>query len=196
METGRQEIDNYKTQVDGILYGIVDQIKHSEDTVVLDEEVKNMLRSSIGDYNRVKKALQKAITFVKTLQFGLNKTQLVLLPIHFKEFESETIKKKKESNEDAKQNSYVSNTKTYQFLEDLETAAEKLSIKGHKLTSARVGQSLGNPITAAAISDKIKNHSRKIIMLLEQYPEKWLRIRNRFRPIINIQERAKESKVA
>lgn len=194
LDVRKNESDKYKSQLDAILYKIVDSVKGSADLVILEDDVKEILRPFISDYEKVKQALKKAIVFVKTLQFGLNQSQIVLSIIHFKEFEQveESVQNHIEQNKD----NYVAHTKTYQFLEDLEFAAEQMSLKGIKLTSTRVGQTLENSITAAAISDKIKNHSRKIIMLLEQYPEKWMVIRNRFRPIINIQERAKESKVA
>ena len=55
-----------------------------------------------------------------------------------------------------------------------------------KLTSANVGHKLEKPITAAAISDKLKHHTPKIISLLEQYPTKWPLIRKRFRPLQNV----------
>lgn len=194
LEIGKRESDNYKSQLNAILAKIVDSVKSPGDIVILEDKVEELLRPFLYDYGKVKHALQKAIVFVKTLQFGLNQNQIVLSAIHFKEFEK--IEESKKDIIGQEQNKYVAHTKTYQFLEDLELAAERLALKGTKLTSIKVGQALENPITAAAISDKIKNHSRKIIMLLEQYPEKWNVIRNRFRPIINIQERAKESKVA
>lgn len=190
----KRESDDYKSQLDTILSKMVDAVKSPGDIVVLEDKVKELLRPYLFDSGKVKKVLRKALVFVKTLQFGLNQNQIVLSAVHFKEFEK--IEESEKVNVDRNQDHYVAHTKTYQFLEDLEFAAEQLTLKGIKLTSNRVGQTLGSPITAAAISDKIKNHSRKIIMLLEQYPEKWNVIRNRFRPIINIQERAKESKVA
>lgn len=194
LDTRKKESDKYKLQLDTILYKMVDSVKGSGDVVILEDDVKEILRPFISDYEKVKQALKKALIFVKTLQFGLNQNQIVLSVIHFKEFEQ--VEESLQNHIEQDQNSYVAHTKTYQFLEDLEFAAEQMSLKGIKLTSSRVGQTLGNPITAAAISDKIKNHSRKIIMLLEQYPEKWMVIRSRFRPIVNIQERARESKVA
>lgn len=194
LDVHKRESDEYRSQLDIILTKILDSVKSPGDIVVLEDRVKELLRPFLYDQGKVKQALQKALVFVKTLQFGLNRHQIILSAVHFKEFEKleESARQYVEPITD----NYVTHTKTYQFLEDLESAAEQLTLKGIKLTSTRVGQLLENTITAAAISDKIKNHSRKIIMLLEQYPEKWNVIRNRFRPIINIQERAKESKVA
>ncbi|NPD45156.1 MULTISPECIES: hypothetical protein [unclassified Lentimicrobium] len=190
----KQESDDFKSQLDVILFKLVDSVKSPGDIIVLEDKAKELLRPFLYDYDKVKLALRKALVFVKTLQFGLNHNQIILSAVHFKEFEK--IEEAAKDQIEQGKGSYVTHTKTYQFLEDLEFAAEQLTLKGVKLTSARVGQTLENSITAAAISDKIKNHRRKIIMLLEQYPEKWNLIRNRFRPIINIQERANESKVA
>jgi hypothetical protein len=91
---------------------------------------------------------------------------------------------------------YSSHTKSYQFLDSLEDAAQKLIQNGLKLTSMNVGRELQQPVTAAAISDKLKNHAYKIHLLLKQYPGKWPVIRNQFRPVINIQEKQLEQKYA
>ena len=194
IEVYKSDSDTYKLQLDDVLMSMVSAVKNKEDLVVLNDDVKDLLRPFISDIEKVKRALKKAINFVKTLQFGLSQNKIILSPIHFKDFKQ--IEEPRVNHIETSKNKYVTHTKTYQFLEDLEYAADQLNLKRVKLTSAKVGKLLENPITAAAISDKIKNHGRKILLLLEQYPDKWILIRNKFRPIINIQERGKESKVA
>lgn len=196
IEKSKQETKLLSSFLDDILMRMIDEVNDSNDLITLKEETKEILRPYLYDKYRVKLALKNAILFVKTLQFGMGDAALELLPFHFKDFQKveEVIIKERENK--SRDELYAANTKTYQFLEALERASKYLSQRNIKLTSNRVGQTLEHQITAAAISDKIKNHKRKIILLLEQYPEKWMIIRNRFKPIINIQERDREEKVA
>lgn len=79
--------------------------------------------------------------------------------------------------------------KTYGLLEKLETAARVVINNHQKLTSANVGNAFPSPITAPAISDALKNHQKKVVRLMREYPDHWQTIRNEFRPIRNILER-------
>lgn len=76
--------------------------------------------------------------------------------------------------------------KTILFLDRYEQAAKLLLVKSEKITGANIGNACEPPISAAAISDILKKHNKKITFLLNQYPEKWKVIRNNFKPIINI----------
>jgi hypothetical protein len=76
--------------------------------------------------------------------------------------------------------------KTRLFLDRLERAASKLSANGEDLTSSAVGQTMDRPISAPAITDALRKNRRRVLLLLEQNPEKWPIIRNQFRPLINI----------
>lgn len=183
-----------KNHLDAVLEEIINEIKMPEDQVALSEELKDILRPRAHQRDVVKAALEEALVFIKTLNFGIPLAQFVITKDHLRNFEP-TIVQTQEINSSST-DSYDSHTKTYRFLDALENAALKVTQQGGKLTSSRVGGLLQQPVTAAAISDKLKNHSRKILLLLKQYPDNWSMIRNKFRPIINIQEKAHEAKVA
>lgn len=184
----------YIAYLDQVLMELVNEVKLSGDQIFLSEEAKEVLRPKAHDRDLLKEVLHEAITFVKTLHFGIPHLKFEITKDHLRHFEKHI--QQKPSIEQASSDSYDSHTKTYRFLDALENAAFKVSQQGGKLTSSRVGNLLEQPVTAAAISDKLKNHSRKIILLLKQYPDNWSLIRNKFRPIINIQEKSSESKVA
>lgn len=180
--------------LDAVLYELLASVKLPADRIVLSQEVKEILRPQVDNRDFVKEVLEEAITFIKTLNFGIPLAEFKITKDHLRQFEKQWSPQN--SALPNPNDSYVSHTKTYRFLDALENAALKVSQQGGKLTSTRVGGLLQQPVTAAAISDKLKNHSRKILLLLKQYPDNWSIIRNRFRPIINIQEKANESKVA
>lgn len=183
-----------ENHLDAVLEEIVAEVKLPEDHVVLSEELKDVLRPKAHQRQAVKAAIEEAILFIKTLNFGIPLDEFVITIDHLRNFKqaTPTVQEMKPTNND----SYDSHTKTYRFLDALENAALKVAQQGGKLTSSRVGGLLQQPVTAAAISDKLKNHRRKILLLLKQYPDNWGIIRNKFRPIINIQEKEHEAKVA
>lgn len=76
--------------------------------------------------------------------------------------------------------------KTILFLDRYEHAAKLLIAKNEKITGVNIGSECEPSISAAAISDILKKHHRKIIFLFNQYPEKWSVIRNNFRPIASL----------
>lgn len=77
--------------------------------------------------------------------------------------------------------------KTAQFLDRYEQAAKRLIAKGEKITGTNIGSVCEPSISAAAISDILKKHQRKITQLLLEHPDKWELIRNYFRPIKALQ---------
>lgn len=76
--------------------------------------------------------------------------------------------------------------KTINLLDKLDEAAKKVLSRNIKLTSANVGNHCPHPISAPAISDALKKHSKKIIHLMEKYPGKWDLLKNEFRPVQNL----------
>lgn len=75
--------------------------------------------------------------------------------------------------------------KTIYLLNRLESAAKEVVRQNLKLTGRNVGQFCEKPITAAAITDALDKHKKKIAELFARYPEKWEIIRNDFRPVRN-----------
>jgi len=54
------------------------------------------------------------------------------------------------------------------------------------LTGVNLGNYCIPSVTPAAISDALKKHSKKIMTLFEQEPNRWSILRNEFRPVKNI----------
>ncbi|MBI9068807.1 MAG: hypothetical protein JEZ09_16040 [Salinivirgaceae bacterium] len=81
--------------------------------------------------------------------------------------------------------------KTFHLLEKLESAARNVINSHQKLTSENVGSACPTPISAPAISDALRNHQKKVINLMNEYPDNWPTIRNEFRPVKNIIENSK-----
>jgi hypothetical protein len=88
--------------------------------------------------------------------------------------------------------------KTIHLLDNLEEASQKLQIKNIPLTGINVGEAMRKPVSAPAITDALKKHRNKIMVLFVQHPEKWSTIRNEFRPVLNMltPKKIKEAEIA
>jgi len=78
--------------------------------------------------------------------------------------------------------------KTVIYLDKYEAAAKVLKSKGQKITGLNIGDNCYPRVSPAAISDILKKHQKKIIVLFKQYPEKWSVVRDHFKPIAKISE--------
>ena len=203
LEKRQKKIDEQKKQVeqlnetiDSVLSVILNEYKKEGEIVLLSNEAKELLRPHLSNFTLLHKSISSAVDFARTLNFG-NAVQEIRLQVdYFADMELIVEDINKESKNTLIADAYSVDTKVYRFLDDLEKAAGQLLKTGQRLTSSNVGHALSQPITAAAISDKLKNHSRKVNLLLQQYPQQWKIIRYRFRPIVNVQERASQDKVA
>jgi len=190
----RNNSQQLNTYLDAILMTYVNELKVGNENIYFSDKTKQKLFPFLSDSIYLKEQLKKALNFARTFHFLKSDGKLELLPEYFND-----LKKTEVPTQINKQNQndlYSSHTKTYQFLQSLEEAANRIIHKGNKLTSVNVGQELSQPITAAAISDKLKNHAYKIHLLLKQYPDKWPIVRNQFKPVINIQEKQSREKYA
>ncbi|MBN1650154.1 MAG: hypothetical protein JW857_02430 [Bacteroidales bacterium] len=168
---------------------INDLSANRQDVFYLSEKAKEQIGEFSGSVFELKKKLSMAISMAKTLSFGSGNQEYLLKADYF----NFTNKQEKQAQETVSslerlpvENRKHQHSKTYDFLNEMEQAAQSVLKSGWKLTSANVGHKMEKPITAAAISDKLKHHSEKIIKLLEQYPAKWTLIRKRFRPLQNV----------
>lgn len=172
-------------QLSEFLINSIDKSKN--DVYYLAEDAKEKIGEFTGSIENLKSILSKAMSLAKTLNFGNAVHEHLLIADYF---HFNTIAPSHEIANAApilsEENSKHKHSKTFDFLNDMEIASQKVLKLNWKLTSANVGSKLERPITAAAISDKLKNHSQKIIRLLEQYPAKWPLIRKRFKPLQNI----------
>jgi hypothetical protein len=194
-DLSRQQL-RYQSYLDGVLNSILSELKEKNEQIVLSNETKELLYARLQNPLLVKNQLKSALIFARTFHFNQSSSITELLPEYFDMYEEEFVKATEPAETIEVPDLYSSHTKSYQFLDSLEDAAQKLIQNGLKLTSMNVGRELQQPVTAAAISDKLKNHAYKIHLLLKQYPGKWPVIRNQFRPVINIQEKQLEQKYA
>lgn len=132
---------------------------------------------------------------IETLKEKLTKSALLALNMNFGQQTSDIVLKAWDLDfTDNKNNSEAINQidvheryrKTLYLLNKLENAARVVINKQKGLTSENVGNACPTPITAPAISDALKNHQKKLIKLMNEYPDKWPTIRNEFRPVKNI----------
>jgi len=67
--------------------------------------------------------------------------------------------------------------KVFTLLDRYESAAEELRVAGQTINGKNVAATLTPAITPAAISDAIRKNSKKIALLLAEYPNRWNLIR-------------------
>ncbi len=164
-----------------------------QDIFYLSEKAKDLIGEFSGSVFELKKKLSGAIAMAKTLNFGSGQQEYLLKADYFNFSQSDNTHEQDTFSSDESlpvENTKHQHSKTYDFLNEMEQAAQSVLKSGWKLTSANVGHKMNKPITAAAISDKLKHHSDKIVKLLAQYPAKWTLIRKRFRPLQNVMVKA------
>ena len=142
-----------------------------------------------GDYSLSSEALKKGARYAIMLHSGI-KSGDVIIEDSFLLIEP----KLKPVNEKDIQHSASPGrlNKTILFLDKLEKAAHKLVNGGNDITSYGVGQSMDRPISAPAITDALRKNQRRVILLLEQHPNRWPLIRHQFRPLLNIVDKREE----
>lgn len=87
------------------------------------------------------------------------------------------------NNENIEQLSQYSGDKIIALLDRYETAAEKAFDNGFPINGKNVASHLTPSVSPPAITDALKKNSKKIGLLLEQFPTKWKLIRKNLRPL-------------
>jgi len=147
----------------------------------LDKSAIHKINGFVGTMEQLKTSLAQAVQLAINMNYGNNYTTIVLKEWNIKFDDSTHIVNK--SLLPTIQQRYQ---KTYLLLEKLENAARVVTNNNERLTSENVGSACPIPISAPAISDALKNHHKKVISLLTEFPEMWPTIRNEFRPIKNL----------
>jgi hypothetical protein len=147
----------------------------------LDKSALKKLEHFNGSLEQLKSTLTQAAQMALNMQYGTAQTNIVLKAwdIQFDAFSTVT----ESPIEPGIQERYQ---KTYLLLEKLEHAAQRVINNQDRLTSENVGSACPTPISAPAISDALKNHQKKAIILLNQFPDRWPTLRNEFRPVRNL----------
>jgi hypothetical protein len=156
---------------------------HNTD-ITLSPEAEKVVADFPGDFEAMEKWIKDAYDFAVFSDFDTGEPMLIIEDWHFSE--PETGKTKPQATDSAPvEGRYF---KTFNLLNKLEDAAVKVVASRKKLTGSAVGQAMDQAISAPAITDALKKHSKKIISLMEQYPDRWTLIRNEFRPVLNVLE--------
>ncbi|HOW25750.1 MAG TPA: hypothetical protein PK711_08765 [Bacteroidales bacterium] len=146
------------------------------------ESAIGKIQKYAGEIKYLRTIIRKAVMFAEYLE---KDAAAGLTYIHDWHLNAETYvpEQRKEEQYSYPEDRY---TKTIYLLDRLETAAKEVVMLKKKLTGKNVGELCDRPISAAAITDALDKHKKKIIDLFEKYPEKWEIIRNDFRPVRNL----------
>lgn len=162
---------------------IEDKQKELDIEIQIKKETLEFLNSQMYSPNELKTVIEKSILWI------MNISPIADSIFIEKDYLPKTnnLKKETEIKTTKKQHPEKLN-RTFELLNKLENAAQIVLSSNRKLTSIAVGKAFESPISAPAISDALKKHSKKIQILLKYYPNKWLTIRANFKPLQNIIE--------
>ncbi len=144
----------------------------------LADDALEKIQAYNGNSDTLKEILTQSAMLALNLSFG--SLQEVTLRAWDIQFDTTAAQKQEEA---AVHERYQ---KTWQLLDKLETASRQVIHQNKKLTGENVGNACPQPISAPAISDALRNHQKKVISLMQNYPEHWPTIRQEFRPVLNI----------
>ncbi|MEI6898566.1 MAG: hypothetical protein WCL00_01710 [Bacteroidota bacterium] len=144
------------------------------------------LKEFEGDIGQLKSIVEKAARYAETIQFETG-TEVIEISDYHLIFRAipEPAKVVSRPAEQPVSDLDPRYLKTYNLLNKLENAAQSLKNRNQLITSANVGKELPKGISAAAISDALKKHLSKIIILFNKFPSHWELIRTEFRPVQN-----------
>jgi hypothetical protein len=151
---------------------------------ILSSDAIDKIRNFTGNIALLKLILEDAAAYVTHIYFEEDDIDI---EIHGWELNFDKFTVTETSSQDLRK---IDNkeSKAMQLLDKLEKAAEEVIRNKQPLTSANVGKHCPTPISAPAISDALKKNRKRVVSLLEKYPEKWVLIRHQFRPIKNVQQ--------
>lgn len=147
----------------------------------LDKTALKKLEQFTGSLEQLKSTLTEAAHLAMNMNYGTTQASIVLKAWDI-QFDSHATVTESPV-ETGIQERYQ---KTYLLLEKLENAARRVINNQDRLTSENVGGACPTPISAPAISDALKNHQKKVVFLLNQFPDRWTTLRNEFRPLRNL----------
>ena len=134
-------------------------------------------------FNKLKSLVNETLTIVvnrntknlSSIKIGAND---LLLPAEVKETEEKKVIS-------------IRYEKTLMLLDRYEESAKRVIKLSLPMTGANLGGNCSPSISAAAISDALRKHNKKIITLFNDYPNRWSLIRQEFRPVKNLVYKSK-----
>jgi hypothetical protein len=186
----KQELENTRNKFnEGFIrlsQNLLLEISQRHDRVYrLSESAVEKLKKLGGDYNVLKRILEKAARFAESFAPDSSVKDILIDDFHIR-YTEEPISKPKTVIPENTADVPVKYSKTLVLLDKLENAALNVKSKNKMLTSSNLGNEFATPITPPAISDALKKHRTKILFLFKEYPHRWEIIRSEFRPIQNI----------
>ncbi|MFH1296067.1 MAG: hypothetical protein ABIJ04_02195 [Bacteroidota bacterium] len=150
--------------------------------VTLTDSAKIKLKNFQGELYQLEDIIKEALGFAGALSSSAGSSPLLVADYHIR-FPEPVQQKMPEGVIDGLPQRMI---KTHLLLDRLEHAAAGIKQRKDNLTSANVGKEFPTPISAPAITDALRKHKKRIILLFDQYPDKWDIIRHEFRPIQNL----------
>ena len=145
----------------------------------LSEDASEKLLTYVGDFESLEDILKKAASAAFNLSFERN--DIVIDAGHLILYDYKP--KEKAHTKDRLESKYK---KTILYLDRYEEAAQRLLLQDKSINGKNVANYCEPSISAAAITINIRAHKENMIALLERHPERWVVLREHFRPIQNI----------
>ncbi len=187
MEEARATIENYREKHNDVMLNYAREIiaehsaNYSRNRFQLSENAISKIRKFDGDISSFRDALSNALLFTSSIRNSADHHEILIDDYHLNFKEVKLPEPKKIIQQPASRQA-----KTMLWLDNLEKAAQIVYENKMPLTGKNVAEKFDPPITAPAISDKLKNHRRTIKDLMAAHPDKWTLVRNEFKPLINI----------
>jgi hypothetical protein len=138
------------------------------------------LMTFVGDFESLEGILQKAASAAFNLSYDHREISIdaghIILYQYKPKNEASSIVERSESKYG----------KTVIYLNRYEEAAQRLLLKDLSVNGKNVAQFCQPSISAAAITINIRAHKANILRLMDRHPDKWMVLREHFKPIQNV----------
>lgn len=161
--------------VKSIFYRYLDKDKYS---ITINESALAKLIEFNGNYDELESVISNTVDYLSTLYYG-NLPEVIAIEDYF--IATEAFLEQQTMNQETDRYS-----KTIALLDNLNEAVKKVIEKNQNPTGINVGQAMQKAISAPAITDVLKNHRSKILVLMDRYPTRWTELKQYFKPIQNI----------
>lgn len=155
-------------------------------SISLSDKVINKLIDFNGNYEELEEIIKNTVDYLNTLYLDKLPEQIIIEDY----FINTSIHQDNKFFEET--NRY---TKTILLLDNLNDAVKLVLKKNQNPTGLTVGQAMQKPISAPAITDALKNHKSRILTLIDQYPNRWIELKQYFKPIQNISTNSKKFRI-
>ncbi len=169
--------DFFREKQKNYIQEILEDLSSQQKFKLTDEGMQKILKAGLklSEMRQVLKQAIETVEFLEEGRDGILPEWSLILP--------QTENPDHPEQEEIVESRYI---RSYQLLEKLEDAAQKVKQEQNRLTGGNVGKAFSTPISAPAITDALKKHGTRIISLMERFPDRWTVIRREFRPVQNL----------